>query len=279
MPFPTYYSSKHINLGDAINPFLLRKIFNFDVRLVKYRNAKLFPIGSILGKVTSHKYDFARRLKGYFQTPATIWTSGFLMPPSNNDVVCRKLHIAALRGKKSQICLEKLLNRKINVPLGDGGLLMPQLLKKNPPKTIPLGIIPHYSEVNSPQIQLLAEKFPQAVVISPEIFGDDRIEELLLEVLQKIASCETILSTSLHGIIAADAFGIPCRHVVGAYLDGGSFKFDDYRSAFGMIDEPLLLDDLLHGNVTLSEVFRKNQVSLDQVAEASAKIRAAFPKF
>ena len=279
MAVRVYYSTKHINLGDAINPFLLRKLFGIDLKLVKYRNAELFPIGSILGKITSSRGNLWRRIKGRFQTPATIWTSGFLTPPDSNDVVCRKLQICALRGKKSQECLEKLLGKKIDVPLGDGGLLMPQLLKERPDKTIPLGIVPNYKEIDSSQIKQLLEKFPQAELISPEIFGSENIEERLLEIIRKIASCEAVLSSSLHGIIVADGFGIPCRHLLGADIDGGLFKFEDYRSAFGLKNEPVMLNDLLSGAVSLPELFRHAQLSPDHVAEVAARISSAFPKF
>ncbi|MCQ2353220.1 MAG: polysaccharide pyruvyl transferase family protein [Victivallaceae bacterium] len=279
MSIPIYYSRKHINLGDAINPILLRNLFHVDTHLVKYHKAEFFAVGSILEKVTSPRYDLGRRIKGYFQTPATIWSSGFLVPPTVHTVLCRKLKIAALRGKLSQGYLEKLLGHKIEVPLGDGGLLMPKLLTELPPKQIQLGIIPHHSEVGSAQIQRLLQKFPQAVIISPEIFGNERIEERLLELLRKIASCEMIFSTSLHGIVAADAFGIPCRHLICGQLPEGTFKFNDYRSAFGLTDVPVEINELLHGTVSLSEIFQKNQLSSDQVAEVSENIQTAFPRF
>jgi hypothetical protein len=51
-------------------------------------------------------------------------------------------------------------------------------------------------------------------------------------VIKEIAACEHILSTSLHGLIAADSFNIPA---VWARREpdlwGGRFKFLDYESA------------------------------------------------
>src|SRR5690606_5762303 len=52
------------------------------------------------------------------------------------------------------------------------------------------------------------------------------------EVLREIGSCRLVLSESLHGLIAADAFEIPNIWVVpNPEMIGGTFKFNDYFSA------------------------------------------------
>jgi hypothetical protein len=57
-----------------------------------------------------------------------------------------------------------------------------------------------------------------------------------LEVLQQIGSCRKIVSSSLHGIIVADAFGIPRRIEMAERFprEGGDFKFRDYSASIGM---------------------------------------------
>jgi hypothetical protein len=51
-------------------------------------------------------------------------------------------------------------------------------------------------------------------------------------VLGEIAGCDSVLSTSLHGLITADAFGIPAAWARREPdLWGGRFKFLDYESA------------------------------------------------
>lgn len=48
-----------------------------------------------------------------------------------------------------------------------------------------------------------------------------------------IAECETVLSSSLHGLIFADSLGIPNKWITfEKNLIGGCFKFDDYYSCF-----------------------------------------------
>jgi hypothetical protein len=56
-----------------------------------------------------------------------------------------------------------------------------------------------------------------------------------IKVLKQIAECETIISSSLHGLIAADALDIPNKRIKlsnhGHNFDV-DFKFDDYYSIF-----------------------------------------------
>jgi hypothetical protein len=54
-----------------------------------------------------------------------------------------------------------------------------------------------------------------------------------LTVLRDIGACLKIVTSSLHGMIVADAFGIPRRVEYSPKLgkDGGDFKFRDYSAS------------------------------------------------
>lgn len=51
------------------------------------------------------------------------------------------------------------------------------------------------------------------------------------ETINKLLSCDRILSTSLHGLIAAHAYGIPALWIKDGYINTDGFKFKDYFSS------------------------------------------------
>lgn len=58
------------------------------------------------------------------------------------------------------------------------------------------------------------------------------------QVVEEIAACETVLSQSLHGLIVADALGVPNVWVApSSDMVGDRFKFDDYFSTLDIVKE------------------------------------------
>jgi pyruvyltransferase len=54
------------------------------------------------------------------------------------------------------------------------------------------------------------------------------------QVMCEIARCSTVISSSLHGLVAAEALGIPAAWVVlSDRVAGGTFKFHDYYLGSG----------------------------------------------
>lgn len=102
-----------------------------------------------------------------------------------------------------------------------------------------MGIVPHFSDTE------LVARFKAIIppqhsirVIHPS--GDP------LTVLKEIGACHRIVTSSLHGMIVADAFGIPRRveYTPKMDKDGGDFKFRDYSASIqtpfivGKMQEP-----------------------------------------
>lgn len=268
-PIPFYYSTHHPNLGDIVNPLLAETVFRCPTYHVDSRWALLFGIGSVLGKVFAWRFALGRRLSGRSYPAAVIWTSGFLDPPAASQVPFRKLDVRALRGRRSREILEQRTGRKFAVPLGDGGLLLDELLPERPDRTIAVGLIPHYRELASPELEAVRRRLPGAEIISP--LGDP------IDILRRIAACESILSSSLHGLIAADAFGIPNRHLLLPDSGRSRFKYEDYYSVFGLDDTPVTDREILRDGITPEQIRRQYRIAPDQVAEIRGALRDAFP--
>ena len=85
------------------------------------------------------------------------------------------------------------------------------------------GFIPHYIEFESDSdLDVIHHMEKLGFQIIDVCSGSEKFIDELLE-------CENVISSSLHGLIAADAYGIPNARVnVSNKLIGGDFKFKDY---------------------------------------------------
>lgn len=229
-----YYSTNHRNFGDALNPYLFEYVLKISVKYSPLKQAFVMGVGSLLQKCIAPRYELLKRTGVFLYPELQVMSSGFISDVSGSYALTRKLDIKALRGLESRKIIESITGTHCNGAVGDGGLLYPLLLKKQPVKKYPVGIIPHYRDQQLPAVKESAGRFNGAVVI--DVQGEP------LDVLQQIASCERILSSSLHGLIVADALDIPNRHVhFSGNVRGNGFKFKDYYSVF---DPEYLLPDL-----------------------------------
>lgn len=159
---------------------------------------------------------------------------------------------------------------KENVVLGDPGLLVSKMYDvKNVKKKYKLGIIPHFTDRNSTLLNKI--KVENSVVLNiceePEVL------------VPKIAECEYIISSAMHGLIAADSLKIPnIRMTLGDGVVGGDYKFDDYYSALGLDKHECI--NLNNRDFTDNDVpyIKMNyKVDANKVAEIQQKLIDAFP--
>lgn len=261
------------NAGDLLNKDLVERLSGRQVVCSKVHNADMMAIGGALigvqyGKTLRRR--ICQRLLHliYGKKPLYVWGSGFFRDDNDNPMSRDNLKICALRGAKTRERLQMLTGKYYDVPLADAGLLSNLYVEGTPEKEYDVGIIPHFSQKDEPRFQKLKESFPSARIID--------IQQEPAVVINQIARCRLILSSSLHGLIFADGLGIPNLHILGSKpLTGGSFKFEDYYSCYDLPHEPWSLDK---GFPTVEDIKCRYRVPQKQVKEKQQQLLDCFPK-
>ena len=100
-----------------------------------------------------------------------------------------------------------------------------------------------------------------------------------MEFLKQLNACDVVLSSAMHGLIAADSLGIPNAWMrLSDRLTGGDWKFRDYYSVFGVEPTALDLKDLRR--LTEDDVFRiatAHPIAAEAVQEIVEGLLAACP--
>ena len=267
------YAPLH-NAGDLFNKDLVEKLSGKEVVNSKMYNADMIAIG---GALIGAQYSggLSRRMSQwalnwiYGNKPLYVWGSGFFKDDNDSPLYRKNLKVCALRGQKTQERLSRLTGVKYDVPLADAGLLADMFVDAQTEKKYEIGVIPHMSQLEDPAIKSLL-KMEGVHLID--------IRRTAKEVIDDIAKCESVLSSSLHGLIFADSLHIPSLHILGSQvLHGGNFKFEDYYSAFGLEDKPFVLDGpSLPDKKMIVENYR---ISAKMVEEKKQQLIESFPRF
>ncbi|MGE5609499.1 MAG: polysaccharide pyruvyl transferase family protein [Bacillota bacterium] len=155
-----------------------------------------------------------------------VWGSGFI---SKSDAVRETpKEVCALRGQLSLSLMER---SGIPCPdvLGDPALLTPFIWPewRATFQKYRLGLIPHYVDRGHPLVTNLVRGWSDDVHIIDIRTG-------VQKVITQLTECEAIASSSLHGLILADAYSIPSVWIkFSEAICGSEFKFLDYYSATG----------------------------------------------
>jgi len=206
-PIPLYWWRGEPNFGDAMSPWIVEQILGSAV-CWSTDAGKLVGLGSVLW---SAKHG------------DVVWGTG-LHPFTNRwwpNWSPAGVRFLAVRGP---ITRDYVLARGGDCPAvyGDPGELLPYF---HPPHTTArkgIGAIPHIYDTAG---QRFAGERPEAVLIDPR--------RPWPEVVERIAACGAIWSSSLHGIIVAEAFSIPA---IWTECGEGRLKYRDYYAASGRAD-------------------------------------------
>ena len=266
-----YYYRKVSNFGDILNESILDYL-GFRCSYESFSSAEMVGLGSLLDCLLYDgrlgKYNLDQQKKAHTDKPIFIWGSGLLYSYGETaHPPIRPIKILALRGEWTRKQMSAFLNEPISCVLADPGLLAPCLVGKEE-KAWDVGIVPHFRDADSETFVKLKEHYPNSCIIDVK----DRPEA----VLKKISACRYIISTSLHGIITADAYQIPnCWCENSDLVEGAGFKFHDYFSSFGTAREAFDLRTGLFPD--LERDFRVSYSSYDQVTKKQQELIDCFP--
>lgn len=190
------------NFGDLMGPWIIQRIKN-NLKLGREISAeqRLLSVGSVIPAL----------MKGQ----DIVWGSGIhgnFLPIEE----AQTLDVRAVRGPLTAKILRDMGNDVPNV-YGDPALLVPHLwsdselgIRRRTGGTV---IVPNYHDVAT----------------APRNSLDPRGS--LLERIRKIASANRVIASSLHGIIIAEAYGVPA--VLVASSRERTFKYEDYYEGTG----------------------------------------------
>ena len=250
------------NFGDALSPEIVRLLSEREVGYAPRQRADLIAIGSILEGVEAR--GWRRRLRLDF-SPIRVWGSGFVDDGAPGAHKLFEFHL--VRGPRTR----RRIDPSETLPMGDPGLIADALLGDPPEKRHRWGVVPHLSHRDRPEIDRFVAETAGARRI--DLRGDP------IAILREIAACERVVSSSLHGLIAADAFHIPNHRLkFDPPLRGDDYKFFDYFESVGReiawregADLPPDLDD----------AFGRDVASLayaDMIERRKRDIKASFPE-
>jgi len=224
-----WYESE--NWGDALSPVLIQFLSGLKPFQIKEYtiNPKNEPIYTVIGSIL----DCPLLKNQKILKNTIVWGTGFIAESGRLHGIPKQ--ICAVRGPFTR---DNILKSGIKCPevYGDPALLYSRVYKPVKNKRYKLGIIPHYIEKENN----LLMKFKN----DPDIILID-IEGPINTVVDQVCSCKYIASSSLHGIIAADAYGIPSLYMkLSDRVVGNGFKFRDYFGSVRRIDtDPLIMSE------------------------------------
>lgn len=215
-----WWQGKPVNFGDELTPILLKRIYGLETSHSPAGSADLISTGSILEGVWSDKVSNRER-------PIQVVGSGFIrdgnpLPPQLGA------HFHSVRGFLSKNRIE-MGGDVGEISVGDPGLLVPFAANANQPvpRRRRFGVVLHYLKAGNSGIKSSLEN----------LLGDVRFIDIrttdIDNFVSEMQACEVILSHSLHGLIIADALGIPNAWLDLGGLYGKGFKFLDYFSTVG----------------------------------------------
>lgn len=195
------------NFGDLLGPLIAQEMLKINGLIAtpndKSYSTRLLTVGSILHFAQDHD---------------VIWGTGINGKISLEELKFSTLDVKAVRGPRTA---QILTEHGIAVPniYGDPALLIPHLF---------------------PSLKTQTEKKERTTAYVPNLHDEEQWKDLPglvspkgvpADVIKSIISAEQVITSSLHGLIIAEAFGVPVQ-VVASRVEN-QFKYYDYIEGTG----------------------------------------------
>ena len=246
------YWNKSINVGDVLGPVITEWILErkgiSKETCVKHTKV-LLTVGSVIGM---RPYD------------AVIWGSGILSEGRACQVLKRrkivKLDVRAVRGPITRKFLAGAGYDVKDTVCGDPAILMPLLyFPEKTEKKYKASIITHWSR------DCVDEEAIQSGLHTINVATDD-----YRFFIDEICSSERVISSSLHGIILAEAYGVPAVFINrNNCMDAELLKFYDWYLS---TDRPSVVVAR-----SMTEALNAVPMELPQLSDMQANLLQAFP--
>ena len=212
MPVNLKYFNKYPNVGDQFSRIVAQHYISPNINGCN-QQALAEPNVLLLGSILE-----------WSDTMSLVCGAGLIS--ANSILRARPKHINCVRGPLTGYFLER---QGINAGriYGDPGILVAKLFPAKTPdsKRTKVGLIPHYVDLQSAWVKHCEDN------------GITIIDTLssVTDYIEKLQQCEVILSSSLHGIIFAHAYGKRALWVeLSDRVIGNGFKFYDYYLSIGV---------------------------------------------
>lgn len=239
------YWSESPNLGDAISPVVVNHLLkskglSLDTEIAGRRH--LYAVGSV---ITAGAQD------------CTVWGSGILNPKLLYRVSKRRLDIRAVRGPVTR---SLLMEYGYEVPsvYGDPAVFLPEIYSPTEvSKECRYGFVVHKdgsSRFSNADNLKGGHKFIDIKTTDYRKFVDE------------LVSVECVISTSLHGIILAESYGVPAILMMPKR---DFMKYEDWYEATNRATHPVAL--------SLDEIESITPAPIPVLDEMRERLRASFP--
>ncbi|HEY8191254.1 MAG TPA: polysaccharide pyruvyl transferase family protein, partial [Alphaproteobacteria bacterium] len=206
------------NVGDTLTQPILQHFTGQRVKLAR-RGAreKVLGVGSVMTALRARDVVFGTGCirRGIVEAPEGV-------------------KFLAVRGPLTRAMIK---GAKVPEVYGDPALLLPLMYPvRKEKKTHDLGLIPHHVDEKT-------QAFLDAKQTLEFLLGEEQVKVIDVrlpwpEFVVEVARCRRVISSSLHGLVIAEAYGVPAEWSEWSdRVIGKGFKFRDYFAATGRANE------------------------------------------